>query len=327
MLRYIGQRVLSMIPTLLIIVVIGFILMELPPGDYLTYYVTQLLAAGNEGAEAEAEALRIRYAMDRPAYERFINWIVHFVQGDFGDSFAYRKPVRELIGQNLLMTMIISLISLIIAWVIGIPIGVYSATHQYSLGDHFFTLVAFVGVGVPGFLLALVLLVAGTRWLGFVPSGLFSAQYETAPWSLAKFIDLLKHLWIPALIVGVTQTAGLMRTMRGNLLDVLRMSYIQTARAKGQKEGILIWKYGVRNAIHPLIMTLGMSLPSLVSGATVTAIVLNLPIMGPIYLQAVRQQDVYLGGTMLILVTVMLVIGNLLADILLAVVDPRVRYD
>ncbi len=327
MLRYIGQRILSMIPTLLIIVIIGFILMELPPGDYLTYYTMQLLAQGNESAEAEAEALRIRYAMDRPAYERFINWIVHFVQGDFGESFAYRKPVRELIGQNLLMTMIISLISLIIAWVIGIPIGVYSATHQYSLGDHFFTLVAFVGVGVPGFLLALVLLVAGTRWLGFVPSGLFSAQYETAPWSLAKFIDLLKHLWIPALIVGVTQTAGLMRTMRGNLLDVLRMSYIQTARAKGQKEGILIWKYGVRNAIHPLIMTLGMSLPSLVSGATVTAIVLNLPIMGPIYLQAVRQQDVYLGGTMLILVTVMLVIGNLLADILLAIVDPRVRYD
>ncbi len=327
MLRYLGKRVLSVIPTLFIIVILGFILMELPPGDYATYYMMELLAQGNEGAKEEADALRIRYAMDKPVYERFVNWIYHFVQGDFGESFAYRKPVRELIGQNLLMTMVVSLLSLIIAWAIGVPIGIYSATHQYSLGDHFFTMVAFVGVGVPGFLLALVLLVVGTKWLGFVPAGLFSSEFENAPWSFAKFIDLLKHLWIPCLIVGVTQTAGLMRTMRGNLLDVLRMPYMQTARAKGVKETRVVWKYGVRNAIHPLIMTLGMSLPSLVSGATVTAIVLNLPVMGPIYLQAVRQQDVYLGGTMLILVTVMLVIGNLLADLLLAVVDPRIRYD
>ena len=327
MLRYIGRRVMSMIPTLIIIVVVGFVIMELPPGDYLTYYMIQLMAEGNESAKEEADLLRIRYAMDRPAYERFLTWISHFVQGDFGDSFAYQKPVRELIGQNLLMTMVISLLSLLIAWMIGVPIGIYTATHQYSLGDHFFTLVAFIGVGVPGFILALVLLVAGTRWFGFVPSGLFSAQYEAAPWSLAKVVDLLKHLWIPALIVGVTQTAGLMRTMRGNLLDVLRLPYMQTARAKGQKERVVIWRYGVRNAIHPLIMSLGMALPSLVSGATVTAIVLNLPIMGPLYLQAVRQQDIYLGGTMLILTTVLLVFGNLLADILLAIVDPRIRYD
>ncbi|NLS79709.1 MAG: ABC transporter permease [Chloroflexi bacterium] len=327
MLRYIGHRVLSAIPTLMIIVILGFVVMELPPGDYATYHMMELLAQGNEGAREEAEALRIRYGMDRPAYERFFIWITHFVQGDFGDSFAYRKPVRELIGQNLLMTMVVSLLSLMIAWAIGVPIGIYSATHQYSLGDNFFTMVAFFGVGVPGFLLALVLLVVGTKWFGFVPAGLFSAEFENAPWSLAKFVDLLKHLWIPCLIVGVTQTAGLMRTMRGNLLDVLRMPYMQTARAKGLKETIVTWKYGVRNAIHPLIMSLGMSLPSLVSGATVTAIVLNLPVMGPIYLQAVRQQDIYLGGTMLILITVMLVIGNLLADLLLAVVDPRIRFE
>jgi peptide/nickel transport system permease protein len=327
MLRYIGQRIIYMIPTLLIIIVVGYIIMELPPGDYLTYYVTQLLAAGNEGAMEEAQALRVRYALDRPAYERFFNWIFHFVQGDFGDSFAYRKPVRELIGQNLFMTMVISLLSLAISWFIGVPIGVYSATHQYKIGDHIFTLMAFLGVGVPGFLLALVLLVVGTRWFGFVPAGLFSAAFERAPWSFAKFVDLLKHLWIPSLIVALTGTAGLMRQMRGNLLDVMRMAYIQSARAKGQKEGVLMWKYGVRNAIHPLVMTMGSALPSLVSGASVTAIVLNLPIMGPIYLQAVRQQDIYLGGTMLILTTFLLVIGNLLADVLLAVVDPRVRYD
>jgi len=327
MLRYIGQRIISIIPTLIIIVVLGFIIMELPPGDYVTYEVARLMAMGNETGLEQAAALRERYALNKPAYQRFFNWIYHFVQGDFGESFAYQKPVRELIGQNLLMTVVLSLVSLIIAWAIGIPIGVYSATHQYSLGDHFFTLMAFVGVGVPGFLLALVLLVVGVRYLGYLPAGLFSAQFEQAPWSFAKFLDFLKHLWVPALIVAVTQTAGLMRIMRGNLLDVFRMAYMQSARAKGQKEGVLIWKYGVRNAIHPLIMILGTSLQSLVSGATVTAIVLNLPVMGPIYLQAVRQQDIYLGGTMLILVTVMLVIGNLLADILLAVVDPRIRYD
>lgn len=326
MLRYIGRRILAMIPTLFAIMVIGFLIIELPPGDYLTFYVAQLQAQGYEGAHKEAELLRERYALDEPAYKRFFNWIFHFVQGDFGESFAYRKPVKELIGDRLAMTLVVSITSLIIAWVIGIPIGVYSATHQYSLGDQFFTVMAFVGVGVPSFVLALLLLVGGARLLGFVPSGLFSPEYESAPWSLAKLADLLKHLWVPSLIVSVTGTAGLIRVMRGNLLDVQRMPYMQTVRAKGVKERRITWRYGVRNAIHPLVMSLGMSLPNLISSTTITGIILNLPVMGPMYLQATRQQDVYLAGTFLILVTSLLVIGNLLADILLALLDPRVRY-
>lgn len=327
MLRYIGRRVLAMVPTLFIIVVIGFAIIELPPGDYLTHYIAQLQSQGYEGAQKEAEFLRMRYALDQPAYKRFFNWLFHFVQGDFGDSFAYRQPVRDLIGARLAMTLVVSLTSLILAWVIGIPIGVYSATHQYSIGDQFFTVMAFVGVGVPSFVLALILLVGGSRLLGFVPSGLFSPEFESAPWSAAKIVDLLKHLWVPALIVSVTGTAGLIRIMRGNLLDVQRMPYMQTMRAKGVKERKITWKYGVRNAIHPLVMSLGMSLPSIISSTAITGIVLNLPVMGPMYLQATRTQDVYLAGTFLIMITVLLVIGNLLADILLAVLDPRVRYD
>lgn len=327
MLQFIVRRTVSILPTIFLIVVLGFVIIELPPGDYLTHYIMELQAQGYEGAHEEAEMLRQRYALDSPAHIRFINWITHFVQGDFGDSFAYRRPVKDLIGQRLVLTLVLSLTSLFLAWIIAIPIGVYSATHQYSFGDHFFTVMAFIGVGVPGFVLALILLVAGTRLFGFVPQGLFSREFENAPWSWAKVGDLLKHLWIPAAIVAVTETAGLIRTMRGNLLDVLRMPYIQTARAKGVREGKLTWKYGVRTAIHPLVMTLGMSLPSLVSRTAITGIVLNLPIMGPLYLQAVRQQDVYLAGTFLILITVLLVLGNLLSDILLALVDPRVRYD
>jgi len=327
MLRYIGRRVLSMIPTLFIIVVLGFVIIELPPGDYLTFYIAQLQAQGYEGAHKEAEFLRMRYALDQPAYKRFFNWLFHFVQGDFGDSFAYRKPVRELIGGRLAMTLVVSLTSLILAWLIGIPVGVYSATHQYSIGDQLFTVMAFVGVGVPSFVLALLLLVGGSRLLGFVPSGLFSPAFESATWSLAKIVDLLKHLWVPALIVSVTGTAGLIRVMRGNLLDVQQMPYMHTVRAKGLTERKLTWKYGVRNALHPLVMSLGMSLPNIISSTAITGIVLNLPVMGPMYLQATRQQDVYLAGTFLIMVTVLLVIGNLLADILLAVLDPRIRYE
>jgi len=327
MLRYMGRRVVAMIPTLFIIVVIGFVIIELPPGDYLTHYIAQLQAQGYEDAQREAEFLRVRYALDQPAYKRFFNWLFRFVQGDFGDSFAYRQPVRELIGARLAMTLVVSFTSLILAWVIGIPVGVYSATHQYSFADQLFTVMAFVGVGVPSFVLALILLVGGSKLLGFVPSGLFSPAFESAPWSLAKIVDLFKHLWVPALIVSVTGTAGLIRIMRGNLLDVQRMPYMQTVRAKGVRERTITWKYGVRNAIHPLIMTLGTSLPSIISSTAITGIVLNLPVMGPMYLQATRTQDVYLAGTFLIMVTVLLVIGNLLADILLAVLDPRIRYD
>ena len=309
------------------IMVLGFFLMELPPGDYATYYVSEMAAMGTMSGGETAEQIRVMYALDRPVYERFGKWMWNFLHGDFGQSFGHNMPVRELIGERLLLTMALSLMSLLIAWVIGIPVGVYSATHQYEPGDHMFTLIAFLGVGVPDFMLALVLLVVGTNILGYVPVGLFSANFEDAPWSLARVWDLVQHMWIPAAIAGITQTAGYMRVMRGNLLDVLRLDYIQTARAKGLGESMVIWKHAVRNAIHPIVMNLGMSFPNLVSSSAIVGIVLSLPIMGPIYLKAVRQQDVYLAGTMLVLVTLMLVVGNIVADILLALVDPRIRYD
>jgi peptide/nickel transport system permease protein len=327
MFQYIMRRIVSMIPTLLLIVVFGFIIMELPPGDYLTYRLQELETQGHTGAKQEIESLRQRYALDRPLFYRFFNWIFNFVQGDFGDSFAYSRPVRELIGERLAMTMVLAISSMIISWGVGVPIGIFSATHQYSLADHLFTGIAFVGLGVPNFFLALVLLLAGLKLYGVVPIGLFSAEYESAAWSFAKVLDLLKHLWIPAAIVGVSGTAGLIRIMRGNLLDVLGQSFIQVARAKGLPERVVVVKYAVRLAIHPLVMNLGMSLPGIVSGSGITAIVLNLPTTGPLYLQALRRQDMYLGGTMLILISVMLVIGNLLADVLLAWIDPRIRYD
>jgi peptide/nickel transport system permease protein len=326
MLSYIAHRVLAAIPTVLIIIVIGFFLMELPPGDYVSFYISELARQGTAASEDQIEMLRRIYALDEPVHIRFVNWLWKFVQGDFGMSFAYREPVRDLVMERIWMTLGVSIFSLVISWAIGIPVGVYSATHQYELGDQIFTFLAFFGVGVPSFMVAMVLIVVGMRWMGFVPLGLFSEGFRDAPWSFAKFVDLMKHLWIPASIVAITGTAGLMRVMRGNLLDELNRDYIQTARAKGLKESKVVWKHGVRNALHPLIMNLGMAFPRLISGTAIVGIVLNLPVMGAMYLNAVREQDIYLGGTFLILITLMTVVGNLFADILLAVVDPRIRY-
>jgi peptide/nickel transport system permease protein len=327
MLQYIVRRFLSTIPTMIIILVVGFFLIELPTGDYLTYYIAELNRAGRLDAKEEAEILKQRYALDKPIYERFANWVMHFVQGDFGDSFAHRKPVKELIAGRLLLTMVLSLSSLIMTWVLGIAIGVYCATRQYSLGDNVFSAIAFVGLGVPNFLLALFFLVVSLQLFGTVPVGLFSPEYQSAPFSFAKVADLLKHIWVPAAIVAISGTAGLIRVTRGNLLDVLRANYVQVARAKGLQERQVIWKYALRTALHPLVMSLGMSLPSVISGSEITGIVLNLPTTGPMYLQALRQQDVYLAGTMLVLISIALVIGNFLADLLLLWVDPRIRYD
>lgn len=327
MLSYIIQRVISAIPTLFFIAVLSFVIMELPPGDYLTYYIEQLEARGQRNAQEEAMALAQRYNLNDPAAIRFISWLGRFVTGDFGYSFEYNRPVRELIGERLALTMVLSLVSLLISWGIGIPLGVYSATHQYTWQDNLFTAVAFIGLGLPSFMLALMFLVFGFKWFGVVQTGLFSPEFETAPWSLGKAFDLFQHIWVPAAIVAVSGTAGLIRMMRGNLLDELRVNYVQATRAKGVPERVVIWKHAVRNALHPLVMSLGLSLPYIVSGSEVTGIILNLPTTGPLFLQAVRHYDTYLAGTMLMLVAVMLVVGNLIADVLLAWLDPRIRYD
>jgi peptide/nickel transport system permease protein len=250
-----------------------------------------------------------------------------FVRGDFGEAFAYNKPVSELIWGRLGLTLTFSILSLIFSWVVAIAAGVYSATHRYTIPDYLITVMQFIGLSVPGFLLALVLMVFAQDALGMEVVGLFSSKYINAPWSFNKVLDLLNHIWIPVIVIGASGTAWLSRVMRANLLDVLNMQYVQTARAKGLKENIVIWKHAFRNAIHPLIMVLGASLPGIISGETIVALVLNLPTTGPLYVNALLAKDMYLAGTFLIFLSLALLLGNLGADILLAWVDPRIRYE
>lgn len=327
MYTFIVRRTLSIIPTLIFISIISFIIIDLPPGDYLTYKIMELEIAGHEGAREEMQHLRARYGLDLPLYQRYLNWAFHFIQGDFGHSFEYNVPVRQLIGQRIGLTLVLSISTLIFTWVVAIPIGIYCATHKYSLGDYIATFFGFLGLSIPNFLFALVLLVAGLEFFGRAPLGLFSPAYEDAAWSLGKVWDLFKNLWVPVIVIGSSGTAILIRIMRGNLLDTLNQQYVQTARSKGLSENIVIYKHAVRNAIHPLVMHLGMIMPAIISGEAITSIVLGLPTIGPLYIQALQNQDMYLAGTFLVFMTIMLLMGNLLADILLALVDPRIRYD
>lgn len=327
MIQYIFRRALMAIPTLFLVAMVGYLTMELPPGDYVTRYVMQLEASGQSGARERGAVLRKLYGLDDPTYARFGRWLIRFVQGDFGDSMIYQRPVRELVAERLPLTLALTFPAFILSWLIGVALGVYSATHQYSLGDNVLTVLAFLGLGVPGFLIALTMLVVTWRLTGNVYIGLFSEGMASAPWSLAKVIDLAKHLWIPVTAVVVTGTAWVVRVMRGNLLDELRVNYVQATRAKGVPESVVIWKHAVRNAFHPLIMALGGVLAWLISGTSIVEQVLGLPTLGPLFIQATLEQDIYLSGTILIIISFLLVLGNLLADIALAWLDPRIRFD
>jgi len=285
------------------------------------------MVQGTSTADQQIAALEQRYALDRPIHVQFWQWITGFVQGDFGRSFAYNREVSELVWSRLGFTLMISGFSLVFSWLVAVPIGIYSATHKYTMGDQFFTFLSFIGLSVPPFLIALVLMVISSRVFGWSVGGLFSREFVNQPWTWARVVDFLQHLWIPVIVVGLAGTAGIVRMMRGNLLDILNMQYVQTARAKGLKENVVIYKHAVRNALHPLIMSLGMSLPMLIGGETVVSIVLSLPTVGPLYFVALRSQDMFLAGTFLIFLSFMLVIGNFLADIALAMADPRIRYD
>lgn len=327
MLRYILMRAIRMVPILFIISIISFVIINLPPGDWLTTEIQRLEAAGNPGARDQMEHLKEHYGLDKPVYIQYLKWISGFVRGDFGESFSYKRPVNELIWERLGLTAIISSLALLFSWIVGIPVGVYSATKQYSMGDYFFTFISFIGLSIPGFLLALILVTISFFTFHQSVGGLFSPTYANAPWSMMKVIDMLKHVWVAVVVVGAAGTAGTMRVMRGNLLDVLSQQYITTARAKGLLEWIVVWKHAVRNALHPLVMSLGMSLPFIISGATLASIVLSLPTTGPLYFKALQGQDMYLAGTFLMMLAIMLVIGNLIADILLVWLDPRIRYE
>ena len=326
MLRLIGMRLLLMIPTLFVISVITFIIIQLPPGDYLTTYIANLQETGEEVDEAVIESLRVRYGLDQPMPLQYWKWISGVVVGDFGQSFAMNKPVSELIWERLGLTVTISLVTLVFTWIVAIPIGIYSATHQYKLSDYFFTFLGFIGMATPAFLLALVMMYLSYRWFGTGVGGLFSDEFVGAPWSWAKGVDLLKHLWVPVVVLGVAGTAGLIRVLRANLLDQLEMPYVVTARAKGLSESRLLVKYPVRVAINPVVSTIGWMLPQLVSGAVIVAMVLSLPTVGPLLLRALMEQDMYLAGSIVMLLSLLTVIGTLISDILLAWVDPRIRF-
>ncbi len=327
MINYFIRRVGYMMVTLLIVAILGFVIIELPPGSFVETEVLRLEKAGGSMSTEQVKALYRRYGLDQPEYVRFWIWISGFVRGDFGQSFAYNLPVGQLLWARLGFTIVISVLTLIFSWVVAIAAGVYSATHRYTIPDYIITVLQFIGLAVPNFLLALILMMFAQRVLNMQVGGLYSAAYENAPFSFAKFLDLLNHLWIPVVVIGASGTAWLSRVMRANLLDVLNMQYVQTARAKGLNEGVVVWKHAVRNAIHPLIMVLGGSLPGIISGETVVAIVLNMPTTGPLYFQALLNKDMYLAGTFLMFLAMLLLVGNLAADMLLAWVDPRIRYE
>ncbi len=328
MLAYILKRVAMMIPTLIVISMISFAVIQLPPGDYLTSYVAGLRQLGDTVDETELEALRERYGLGQPVYVQYWKWVSGIIlRGDWGQSMEWRRPVKDIIWERMALTVMLSSVSILVSWFVAIPVGVYSATHQYSIPDYLFSAMSFIGAGTPGFMIALVVMWLAMRHLGLNVGGLFSPEYMSAPWSWPRFVDLLEHLWIPVFIIALGSTAGSIRTTRANVLDEMHKPYVETARAKGLKERKLVWKYPVRVAMNPFFSTVGWTLASLISGQTLVAVVLSLQTTGPMMLRALTSQDMYLAGSFLLLLSSLTVIGTLISDILLAWVDPRIRME
>ncbi|MDF0603783.1 ABC transporter permease [Psychromarinibacter sp. C21-152] len=327
LLRYILKRLLWMVPFLFAVSVVAFLLIQAPPGDYLTTYIAKLGESNEVLDQASIENLRERFGLDRPLYVQYFKWVWNLLQGDFGMSFEWRQPVSDLVWERMGLTITLSFATLLFTWAVAFPIGVYSAVHKYSIGDYIATTLGFIGLATPNFLLALILMYIGVVHFGADVGGLFSNEYKNAPWSFAKVMDLMQHLWLPIIVLGTSATASLIRIMRANLLDELNKPYVDTARAKGLSEFWLIMKYPVRVALNPFISTIGWVLPQLVSGAVVTAIVLSLPTAGPLMLQSLLAQDMYLAGAFVLLLSSLTVVGMLISDILLVLLDPRVKYD
>ena len=313
-----------MILTLFIISIISFLVIQAPPGDYMSMYVSRLAAQGEQIDESQLVALRSRYGIEQPMYIQYLKWLRSVLRGDLGRSLEWNRSVRSLILERLPWSVTLSLASLLIVYLVGVPIGTLSATRQYSLTDYFFTLVGFIGLAIPNFLLALLLLWVYFLTTGNVAVGLFSAEYALAPWSIGKVIDLLKHLWMPALIVGTAGTAGIIRIMRATLLDELRKHYVIVARSKGLSERKLLYKYPFRIAINPLISTIGWTLPTLISGELLVSMVLGIPTIAPIFLNSLLSEDMLLASSIVLILSALTVVGTLVSDVLLAWVDPRV---
>ncbi len=325
--RYLLRRTFYMLFTIWVISVISFIVIQLPPGDYVTTLASQMVSLGGRELTPEfTEQLRDLYGLNEPMYVQYFKWISNIVfHGQFGYSFIYKRDAAELITERMPMTFAISFSSFILIWVVALPIGIYSAVRKYSIGDYIFTFFGFIGLAVPSFLLALILLFISQKYFGQAMIGLFSQEFADAPWSWAKFVDMLKHLWIPALLIGMAGTAGLIRTMRANLLDELHKPYVSTARAKGLSERRILLKYPVRHALNPFVSTIGWVLPSLVAGEVIVSIVLNLPTSGPVLYRALEAQDMYVAAGFILLLSTLTVIGTFISDILLAILDPRIR--
>jgi peptide/nickel transport system permease protein len=327
MLSYIVKRVFYMIPTLFGMSIVSFIIIQLPPGDYLTSLVAQMADNGQTIDPAQLERLKVIYGFGQPFYIQYWKWMWGILsRGDFGYSFEWNRPVAGLIWSVMGSTLLISFLSLLFVWAVSLPIGIYSAVRRHSVGDHVFTLFGFLGLAVPNFILALTMMYLAYKYFGLSVGGLYSPQFAGAPWSLAKLGDLLAHLWIPVIIIGASGTAALIRILRANLTDELHKPYVVTARAKGLPEYRVILRYPVRIALNPFVSAIGWVLPHLVSGVTIVAIVLNLPTAGPLLFRALVSQDMYLAGSFILILSTLTLVGMLISDLLLALLDPRIRF-
>ena len=327
MAAYVIRRVIYAVVTLLVISVVAYVIIQLPPGDYLTSYIMRLEMQGGEVTDAEVETLKREYGFDLPPHLRYFRWMANLLRGDLGRSFFYNRPVLELLAERLPLSLLVSLLALLFTYLVSIPVGIYSATHQYSLWDYTLSFVGFVGLATPNFILALLLMFFFFKTFGLSIGGLFSPEYLLEPWSWGKFVDLLKHLPVPVIVIGTAGTAGLIRVMRGLMLDEMAKQYVVTARAKGVGERRLLFKYPVRVSLNPIVSTIGWTLPAIVSGQTITAIVLSLPTVGPLLLEALVNEDIILAGSVVMILSFLTVLGTLLSDLLLVVLDPRIRFE
>jgi peptide/nickel transport system permease protein len=325
MFRYFVQRLLVMIPTLILISIAIFVIIQAPPGDFIETYISELQSQGQAVDPAKIEFLRREYGLDQPVYIQYLKWAAGMVQGDLGYSFAHSMPVSEVVGDRLTLTIVVSLASILFVWVVSFPIAVYSAVRQYSIGDYLFTLFGYVGLATPSFMLALILLYAANQYFDLSIGGLMDPQYLGQPWSWAKLQSILGHLWVPVLVIGLPGTAGMIRRLRANLLDELNKQYVTTGRAKGLTPGRLLIKYPLRISLNPFIADIGSLLPELISGSVIVSVVMSLPLTGPMLLDALRSQDMYLAGSFLMFMAFLTVVGVFISDILLALLDPRIR--
>jgi peptide/nickel transport system permease protein len=325
--QFILQRAAILIPFLFLVSVMSFIIIQLPPGDFVDSYIRNLQLQGGTVNAAQKADLEAQYGLDKPLPEQYVVWISNIIlRGNFGNSFRYQQPVAQILVERVPRTIAISLTSILLTWVIAVPLGIVSALKQYSIWDYLVAFISFIGLSVPAFLLALVLMFFVYSKTGWFVTGLFSPEFRNAPWSFEKFIDLLKNIWLPLIVLPITSTGGIIRVLRASLLDELRKQYVTTARAKGLSERLLILRYPVRIAVNPLISTIGWMLPAVVGGEVVVAKVLNLPTTGPVLLDAIQSQDMYLAGALVMILSTLTIVGTLVSDILLALFDPRIRY-